>query len=85
MLWAIHPNYNRPENKSEMTNNDQICAQPVKKYIGPWFYHIKYDEQYMPEMFLTLPELQHKRIYQFLMILWWAFDDFTKTLQNPKS
>ena len=24
MLWAIHPNYNSPGNKSGITNNDQI-------------------------------------------------------------
>ena len=77
--------YNPPEHKSEITNNDQICATIIKNTLNPGFYHIKYDVKYMPELFLTLPELQHKRHYQLLMILLWVFDDFAKTPQNQKS
>ena len=32
------------------------------------FGHIKYDEKYMPELFLTLPELQNKQNNEFLLI-----------------
>ena len=45
------PGYNPPENKSEITNNDQICATTIKNTLNPGFYHIKYDEKYMPELF----------------------------------
>ena len=52
MLWATQPNYNSPpENKSEITNNDQIYATTIKSTLNPGFYHIRYDEQYMPELF----------------------------------
>ena len=37
ILWAAHPNYNRPENKSEMTNNDQTCANTIKNTLKPGF------------------------------------------------
>ena len=75
-----------PENKSEITNNDQRCANTIKNTLNPGFYHIKYEEQYMPVLFLTLPELQHKRRYQlFMVLLCFRFDDFAKTPQNPKS
>ena len=30
--------------------------------LKPEFGHIKYDEKYMPELFLTLPELQNEPI-----------------------
>ena len=61
--------YNPPENTSEITNIDQICATTIKNTLNPGFYHIRYDEKYMPELFLTLPELQNKQHYQLLMIL----------------
>ena len=32
------------------------------------FNHIKYDEKYMPELFLTLPELQSEQNNKFLII-----------------
>ena len=62
--------YNPPENKSEITNNGQICATTIKYTLNPRFYHIKYDGKYMPELFVTLPELPNKLNDQFFMILW---------------
>ena len=73
--WPISRDalYNPPENKSEITNNDQTCATTIKNKLNPGFYHIKYDETYMPELFLTLPELPNKQHDQLLMICWIFF------------
>ncbi len=32
-----------------------------QKWSNSMFGHIKYDEKYMPELFLTLPELQNEQ------------------------
>ena len=43
------------------------------------FGHIKYDEKYMPELFLTLPELQNEQKCEFF----YDFIDFyKKTLKS---
>ena len=34
--------------------------------LKSWLGHIKYDEKYMPDLFLTPPEHQHKQINMFL-------------------
>ena len=53
--------YNPPENKSEITNNYQICATTIKNTLNPVLP--SYDGKYMLELFLTLPELENKRTY----------------------
>ncbi len=53
--------YNPPE-KTDIVNNDQTLSKMFKPYLNtlkPCFYHIKYDEQYMPELFLTHLELRN--------------------------
>ena len=42
------------QNTAYMIKNDQIS-------LKSGFGHIKYDEKYMPELFLTLPELQNEQ------------------------
>ena len=51
--FTLFVSYNRPENNSEVTNHYQTCAKTIRNTLNPWFYHIKYDETYMPELFLT--------------------------------
>ena len=81
-LWL---SYNPPENNPEIADNDQRCATTTQNTLNPGFHHIKRDETYMPELFLTLPEHQNKRNDQLLMISLWVFDDFANTPQNSKS
>ena len=41
-----------------------IRTSALKIMLG----HIKYDEKYMPELFLTLPEVKNKQNNEFLII-----------------
>ncbi len=43
-------------------------SKMIKKTLNSGFGHIKYDEKYMPELFLTLPELQNEQDHEFLTI-----------------
>ena len=63
--------YNPPTNISNITNNDNnyhICAKTMKTHRTPGFTISNMIEKYMPGLFLTLTELQHKLNEQFLRI-----------------
>ena len=61
--------YNPPENKSGITNNDQICATTIKNTSNPGAV-------------LTLPELPKKQNDKLLMILLFFVVDLATSPQN---
>ena len=64
-LWT---NTTDPEIIRKLQTITNLAQHLLKIHWPPVFYQIDYDEQYMPELFLPLPELQHKRNDQLLMI-----------------
>ena len=55
-----------PDINRKLPTMIKYVQQLLTNTLELWFYHIKHDEKYMTELFLTLPELQPKRNDQLL-------------------
>ena len=84
-LSAVRLSTTDPKINRELPTMIKHVQTILKINRTPGFYHIKYHEQYMPELFLTLPPLQNKRNDQLLMIsLCFCKNTSKSQIKNPQ-
>ena len=73
-ITRVIPPTQKHQKWSTMIKHKQQYSKRVENTLKPGFHHIKYDEQYVLELFLTLLELPNDQNYCLL----WVVDNFPK-------